>query len=69
MSTSGATLSNLLDSERKKEPEPKIASSTTVKATTDTNSAKPVKKAIKQPKVRIEVIRGIKREEMLFDNP
>ena len=69
MSTSGATISSLLDTERGKEPGTKVADNASAKTTTVANSAKPVKKTKRQPKVRIEVIRGMEREEMLFDNP
>lgn len=69
MATSGATISSLLDKESDRESDTKVANNASTPAKSDTNSAKPVKRQRIEPKVRIEVIRGMEREEMLFDNP
>jgi pilus assembly protein CpaB len=63
--TEGATISSLLK-QKEKSAEPKVVNNNQGSPETVSN---PARKTTRPPKVRIEVIRGMEREEMVFDNP
>ncbi len=67
--TPGTTVSSLLGSEPEKPAGRKVASTHSNQGPKEKPGSKPVKRARRKPKVRIEVIRGMDREEMIFDNP
>jgi pilus assembly protein CpaB len=68
LTTSGATVSSLINGERKDVAVGKKGSKTGGKGPA-TSVAKTTRHIRRQPKVRIEVIRGMEREEMVFENP
>jgi len=67
--TTGATIASLIGGDGARPAVLPPASVTPSKPSVKKAKPTPVKRTKRPPKVRIEVIRGMEREEMVFDNP